>query len=122
MPWPIDVCDRYILYPEATKVVTCAVIGVIFILRVHAIYGRSTKVTVLTSLALVAELSIKIVSVMAILCLRESNLIRFQYAFTDGTRLHLPDGKYNRALYDRAITDHYIPGIVGCILVGTNNT
>lgn len=86
MPWPIDVCDRYILYPEATKVVTCAIIGVIFILRVHAIYGRSKKVTALTSAALVAELAIKI------------------YAFTDGTRLHLPDG------------------IVGCILVGTNNT
>ena len=65
MPWPIDVCDRYILYPEATKVDTCAVIGVIFILRVHAIYGLSKKVTAVTSVALIAELSIKIVSSFA---------------------------------------------------------
>ncbi|KAH6885523.1 hypothetical protein BKA70DRAFT_1337670 [Coprinopsis sp. MPI-PUGE-AT-0042] len=84
-PWPIDVCDRYILFPEVSKIFTCTVIGIIFVLRVRAIYNCSTSITCFAITALVAEIAIKI------------------WAFTDGERLHLPEG------------------IVGCILVGKHH-
>ncbi|KAG2003022.1 60S ribosomal protein L20 [Coprinopsis cinerea AmutBmut pab1-1] len=84
-PWSEEVCDRYILFPEALKIVTATVIGIIFVLRVHAIYNRGFKITLFASAALVTELAVKI------------------WAFTDGTRLVLPEG------------------LVGCILVGRNH-
>ncbi|TFK21378.1 hypothetical protein FA15DRAFT_82543 [Coprinopsis marcescibilis] len=85
-PWPIDVCDRYILFPEAFKLVTSAAIGVIFVLRVHAIYYRDLRVTSSAGAVLFIQLAVKI------------------WAFTDGTRLILPDG------------------LVGCILVGKTHS
>ncbi|TFK23018.1 hypothetical protein FA15DRAFT_757574 [Coprinopsis marcescibilis] len=84
-PWSIEVCDRYILFPEALKVVTASVVGVIFVLRIHAIYNRGLVVTLFAAAMLVVEIAVKI------------------WAFTDGTRLVLPEG------------------IVGCILVGRNH-
>ncbi|TEB31074.1 hypothetical protein FA13DRAFT_1791786 [Coprinellus micaceus] len=74
MDWPPETCDRYILYPEALKIVITLVIGIIFILRLYAIYGKSTVVAVVGMVLLVAELCIKI------------------WAFTDGARLDLPEG------------------------------
>ena len=62
MDWPTETCDRYILYPEALKIVITLVIGIIFILRLYAIYGKSTLVAVVGMVLLVAELCIKIVS------------------------------------------------------------
>lgn len=62
MNWPPETCDRYILYPEALKIVITLVIGIIFILRLYAIYGKSTVVAVVGMVLLVAELCIKIVS------------------------------------------------------------
>ncbi|EAU82179.2 hypothetical protein CC1G_11369 [Coprinopsis cinerea okayama7 len=70
---------------QALKIVTATVIGIIFVLRVHAIYNRGFKITLFASAALVTELAVKI------------------WAFTDGTRLVLPEG------------------LVGCILVGRNH-
>ncbi|KAG2003023.1 hypothetical protein CC2G_003657 [Coprinopsis cinerea AmutBmut pab1-1] len=85
-PWSTSVCDRYILFPEALKIVTATVIGIVFVLRVHAIYGRNMVATTLASMLLITELAVKI------------------WAFTDGTRLQLPEG------------------LVGCILVGKQHT
>ncbi|RDB17476.1 hypothetical protein Hypma_001601 [Hypsizygus marmoreus] len=73
-PWSKEVCNRYVLYPEALKVVTSFTIGVIFILRLFAIYSRSKSIAALGCLALAAELGIKI------------------WSFTDGTSLDLPPG------------------------------
>ncbi|KAJ3519650.1 hypothetical protein NMY22_g13104 [Coprinellus aureogranulatus] len=75
MRWDDDVCDKYVLYPEAMKIVATAAIGVIFILRVRAIFGRDKYVTALVWVLLAAELALKI------------------WAFTDGVRLELPDGE-----------------------------
>ncbi|KAJ3519649.1 hypothetical protein NMY22_g13106 [Coprinellus aureogranulatus] len=82
MDWPIATCERYILYPEALKIIMTSVIGVIFVLRLYAIYGKSKTIAAAGGALLVTELAVKI------------------WAFTDGTRLDLPDG------------------LVGCILVG----
>ncbi|KAG5728827.1 hypothetical protein E4T56_gene15648, partial [Termitomyces sp. T112] len=73
-PWSKSVCDRYVLFPEALKVVTSFTIGVIFILRLYAIYYRSLTVAVSGGILLAAELAIKI------------------WSFTDGTSLNLPEG------------------------------
>jgi len=73
-PWRKSVCDRYVLFPEALKVVTTVAIGVIFILRLHAIYGRSYTVVAVGGALLLLELGLKI------------------WAFTDGTVLPLPTG------------------------------
>ncbi|KAF8638973.1 hypothetical protein AX17_001805 [Amanita inopinata Kibby_2008] len=54
--------------------VTSFTIGVIFILRLYAIYQRSNAVVILGVLLLVAELAVKV------------------WAFTDGTSLNLPPG------------------------------
>ncbi|KAF9041560.1 hypothetical protein BJ165DRAFT_1350015 [Panaeolus papilionaceus] len=84
-PWSKEVCDRYILYPEALKVVTTSVVGAIFIMRLHAIYSRSVFIIILGCVLLTVELGLKI------------------WAFTDGKSIDLP------------------PGLVGCILVGTEH-
>ncbi|KAF8737110.1 hypothetical protein AX14_013466 [Amanita brunnescens Koide BX004] len=73
-PWSKSVCDRYILFPEAVKIVTSFAIGVVFILRLYAIYQRSMVVVTLGCLLLTAELGVKI------------------WAFTSGTSLLLPPG------------------------------
>ncbi|KAG6872449.1 hypothetical protein C0995_009706 [Termitomyces sp. Mi166 len=73
-PWSKSVCDRYVLFPEALKVVTSFTTGVLFILRLYAIYSRSLTVAVLGGIFLAAELGIKI------------------WSFTDGTSLDLPEG------------------------------
>ncbi|KAF8661197.1 hypothetical protein AX16_001477 [Volvariella volvacea WC 439] len=73
-PWPKDICNRYVLYPEALKIVTAFAIGVIFIVRLHGIYARSWTVVVGGSVLLAAELAVKI------------------WAFTSGTSLDLPSG------------------------------
>ncbi|PFH49358.1 hypothetical protein AMATHDRAFT_81343 [Amanita thiersii Skay4041] len=73
-PWSIPVCNRYVLFPEALKIVTSFTIGVIFILRLYAIYQRSTAMVIAGTMLLAAELAVKI------------------WAFTDGTSLTLPPG------------------------------
>ncbi|PPR01532.1 hypothetical protein CVT24_001844 [Panaeolus cyanescens] len=72
--WTKEVCNRYILYPEALKVVTTSVIGAIFILRLFAIYSRSFFIVLVGSALLAAELALKI------------------WAFTDGKSIDLPPG------------------------------
>ncbi|KAK2464642.1 hypothetical protein APHAL10511_003335 [Amanita phalloides] len=72
--WSDAVCDRYILFPEALKISTSLAIGVIFILRLYALYQGRKIVVVLGSILLAGELGIKI------------------WAFTCGTRLQLPPG------------------------------
>lgn len=86
MRWDDDVCDRYVLYPEAMKLVATIAIGVIFILRVRAIFARDRFITAFVWALLAAQIALKI------------------WAFTDGVRLVLPDE------------------LVGCILVGRNQT
>jgi len=70
--WPTHVCDAYVLYPEILKIFTAFTIGVIFILRLYAIYSRSQVILVAFTVLLLGELGTKI------------------WAFTDGTRLVLP--------------------------------
>lgn len=73
-PWSKEVCNHYVLFPEALKFVTSFTIGVIFIIRLYAIYSRSVMVAVLGALCLAAELGVKV------------------WSFTDGTSLTLPQG------------------------------
>ncbi|KAF9456955.1 hypothetical protein BDZ94DRAFT_292653 [Collybia nuda] len=73
-PWSKEVCNRYVLYPEALKIVTSLTIGIIFNLRLYAIYSRSMIIAIMGSLLLAVELGVKI------------------WAFTDGTSLDLPEG------------------------------
>ncbi|KAF8068040.1 hypothetical protein FPV67DRAFT_1169666 [Lyophyllum atratum] len=73
-PWNKEVCHRYVLFPEALKIVTSFTIGVVFIIRLYAIYSRSMTVAILGGLFLAAELGIK------------------TWSFTDGTSLDLPNG------------------------------
>ncbi|KIM38016.1 hypothetical protein M413DRAFT_249734 [Hebeloma cylindrosporum] len=72
--WSKEVCNRYILFPEALKIVTAFVIGVVFIMRIYAIYSRRLSVVLFVVCLLAAELAVKI------------------WAFTDGTSLALPEG------------------------------
>ncbi|KAJ3532349.1 hypothetical protein NM688_g7438 [Phlebia brevispora] len=72
--WPESVCNRFVLFPEALKTVIIAVIGVIFILRLYAIYSRSRLILGVFSALLCAELGVKI------------------WAFTDGVSVKLPPG------------------------------
>ncbi|GLB38920.1 hypothetical protein LshimejAT787_0600820 [Lyophyllum shimeji] len=74
MRWSEEVCNRYVLFPEALKVVTSCTIGVVFIIRLYAIYSRSTAVVVVGALCLAGEIGVKI------------------WSFTDGTHLKLPEG------------------------------
>ncbi|KAJ2912960.1 hypothetical protein MD484_g7461, partial [Candolleomyces efflorescens] len=71
--WSQNVCDRYVLYPEALKIVATTVIGIIFILRIGAIYSKNQRVMIFVWLLLAAQIAVKI------------------WAFTDGVRLDLPD-------------------------------
>ncbi|KAF8885340.1 hypothetical protein BD779DRAFT_1673744 [Infundibulicybe gibba] len=82
--WEKSVCNRYVLYPEALKIVTAFTIGVIFILRVYAMYGRSQVVLIGGGTLLIAELAVKI------------------WAFTDGTSLDLPSGLVGCILVGRS--------------------
>lgn len=59
--WDPAVCERYVLYPEALKIVATAAIGVIFILRVTAIYHKDLYITIFVWVLLVVQLVIKIV-------------------------------------------------------------
>lgn len=61
MDWSPATCDRYVLYPEALKIVMTLVIGVIFVLRLYAIYGKNTTIAAVGGALLVAELCVKIV-------------------------------------------------------------
>lgn len=61
MDWAPATCERYVLYPEALKIVITLVIGIIFVLRLYAIYGKNLTVAATGGALLVAELSIKIV-------------------------------------------------------------
>ncbi|PPR05315.1 hypothetical protein CVT26_011574 [Gymnopilus dilepis] len=72
--WSQGVCNRYVLYPEALKCVTAFVIGVIFIIRLYAIYSRSVVILVFMTMILLLEIGLKI------------------WAFTDGTSMSLPPG------------------------------
>jgi len=80
--WTKATCERYVLFPEALKVVTSFVIGgncwtaifqtnklnestVIFILRLYAIYSRSSLIAAFGAALLVAELAVKIVGRLA---------------------------------------------------------
>lgn len=85
-PWSKSVCDRYVLFPEALKLVNSFGVGLVFIIRLFAIYNQSRAMLLFGSFLLAAELGTKI------------------WAFTDGTRLDLPDG------------------FVGCILVGRTSS
>ncbi|KAF8993646.1 hypothetical protein BDQ17DRAFT_130354 [Cyathus striatus] len=71
-PWPKSVCDRYVLFPEALKIITSFTIGVVFILRIYAIYFRNKIIAGFACVLLATELGVKI------------------WAFTDGTSLVLP--------------------------------
>ncbi|KIM38019.1 hypothetical protein M413DRAFT_249814 [Hebeloma cylindrosporum] len=73
-PWSKEVCNRYILFPEALKIVTAFVIGVIFTMRIYAIYSGRLTIVLFVACLLAAELAVKI------------------WAFTDGTSLVLPEG------------------------------
>ncbi|KAF4581740.1 hypothetical protein EYR40_002756 [Pleurotus pulmonarius] len=73
-PWPKSICNRYVLFPEALKLFTSLAIGIIFILRLYAIYSGSRTIVVCAGLLLAAELGVK------------------TWAFTDGTSLSLPPG------------------------------
>ncbi|KDQ22140.1 hypothetical protein PLEOSDRAFT_163045 [Pleurotus ostreatus PC15] len=73
-PWPKSICNRYVLFPEALKVCTSVAIGIIFILRLYAIYSGSRIIVVCAGLLLAAQLGVK------------------TWAFTDGTSLSLPPG------------------------------
>ncbi|KAF8891486.1 hypothetical protein CPB84DRAFT_1683340, partial [Gymnopilus junonius] len=73
-PWSQEVCNRYVLYPEALKCVTSFVIGMIFIIRLYAIYSRSLTILLIGVCFLALELALKI------------------WAFTDGTSISLPAG------------------------------
>jgi len=76
--WTKATCERYVLFPEALKVVTSFVIGgeywihvhyammlkqspVIFILRLYGIYSQSYSIAAFAAVLLVAELAVKIV-------------------------------------------------------------
>jgi hypothetical protein len=72
--WGPAACNRYVLFPEVLKIFTATAVGIIFILRLYAIYSRSRTILVVFSLLLMLELAVKI------------------YAFTDGVRLQLPPG------------------------------
>ncbi|KAF9558601.1 hypothetical protein CPC08DRAFT_555363 [Agrocybe pediades] len=50
--WSKEVCNNYVLYPEALKVVTSFAIGVIFITRLYAIYSRSLCILILDGTSL----------------------------------------------------------------------
>ncbi|KAJ3551357.1 hypothetical protein NM688_g4751 [Phlebia brevispora] len=99
--WPESVCNRYILYPEALKTVTDTAIGMIFILRLYAIYSRSRVILGMFTVLLLTEIGMKIVRFLA-LGVRSQWLTDFnlQWSFTDGLPVQLP------------------PGLVGCILTG----
>ncbi|KAJ8453480.1 hypothetical protein ONZ45_g19699 [Pleurotus djamor] len=71
-PWPKSRCNRYVLYPEALKLFTSLAIGIIFVLRLYAIYGRNRLVVGSAGLLLATQLAVK------------------TWAFTDGTSLELP--------------------------------
>ncbi|KAI0358794.1 hypothetical protein OH77DRAFT_1105488 [Trametes cingulata] len=72
--WSKSTCQRYVLYPEALKIVTAAAIGLIFILRLYSIYSKRSIILYGFGALLIAELAVKI------------------WAFTDGTMLQLPPG------------------------------
>ncbi|THG97319.1 hypothetical protein EW026_g4656 [Hermanssonia centrifuga] len=63
--WGPSACNRFVLYPEALKIVTSFTIGVIFILRLYAIYSRSRVILIGFALLLFAEIALKIVSLSA---------------------------------------------------------
>ncbi|EIW55879.1 uncharacterized protein TRAVEDRAFT_22290 [Trametes versicolor FP-101664 SS1] len=70
--WSKATCQRYVLYPEALKIVTSTAIGLIFILRLYSIYSKRNLILYVFGTLLVTELAVKI------------------WAFTDGTMLVLP--------------------------------
>ncbi|KAJ3551356.1 hypothetical protein NM688_g4750 [Phlebia brevispora] len=72
--WPTSVCNRYVHYPEILKTITDTAIGLVFILRLYAIYSRSRIILFTFSALLLAEIGIKI------------------WSFTDGVALQLPPG------------------------------
>ncbi|KAL1941568.1 hypothetical protein VTO73DRAFT_7007 [Trametes versicolor] len=72
--WSKATCQRYVLYPEALKIVTSTAIGLIFILRLYSIYSKRNLILYVFGTLLVTELAVKI------------------WAFTDGTMLVLPPG------------------------------
>ncbi|KAI1798334.1 hypothetical protein LXA43DRAFT_23672 [Ganoderma leucocontextum] len=72
--WSKAACQHYVLYPEVLKVFTATTVGIIFILRLYAIYSKSKAVLYGFSALLLMELGIKI------------------WAFTDGVMLQLPPG------------------------------
>ncbi|KAJ8481889.1 hypothetical protein ONZ45_g15158 [Pleurotus djamor] len=71
-PWPKSVCNRYVLFPEALKLFTALAIGLIFIMRLYAVYGGNRLVVGCAGFLLAAQLAVK------------------TWAFTDGTSLNLP--------------------------------
>ncbi|TFK23019.1 hypothetical protein FA15DRAFT_595049, partial [Coprinopsis marcescibilis] len=60
--------------PETLKIITAFVIGVIFIIRIHTLYGKKKLITGVVCGLLAVQLAVK------------------TWAFTDGTRLVLPGG------------------------------
>ncbi|KAM5534753.1 hypothetical protein V8D89_011617 [Ganoderma adspersum] len=72
--WSKAACQHYVLYPEVLKVFTATTVGIIFILRLYAIYSKSKAVLYGFTALLLMELGIKI------------------WAFTDGVMLQLPPG------------------------------
>lgn len=84
MDWPSEVCDRYVLFPAALKVVTASVVGTIFVIRLYAIYNKSRLIAGFGSALLVAQLAVKI------------------WSFTDGTALILPEGLVGCILVGRS--------------------
>ncbi|KAI0094105.1 hypothetical protein BDY19DRAFT_989608 [Irpex rosettiformis] len=73
--WGPEACERYVRFPEIIKIFTATAVGIIFILRLYAIWGRSRIILVCFSVLLALEIAVKI------------------WSFTGGIRLHLPSAE-----------------------------
>jgi len=134
--WTKATCERYVLFPEALKVVTSFVIGgnrwtatcqtnklnestVIFILRLYAIYSLSYLIAAFGAVLLVGELAVKIVS-----HLPHAEELCIDFRLVCLHRWHQPPltcrwGCYWSIIWASSDSDVF-PGLVGCILVGRN--
>ncbi|KAI0340199.1 hypothetical protein BDW22DRAFT_447663 [Trametopsis cervina] len=85
--WGIAACDRFVLFPEILKVFSCTAAGLIFTLRLYAVYGKSKTILFTFTGLLSAEVAAKI------------------WSFTGGTRLQLPPGLVGCILTGKTASD-----------------
>ncbi|KAI0811180.1 hypothetical protein BC629DRAFT_1732226 [Irpex lacteus] len=72
--WGPEACERYVRFPEILKIFTATAVGIVFILRLYAIWGRNRNILICFSVLLALEIAVKI------------------WSFTGGIRLQLPPG------------------------------